>query len=123
MATVGGGAIFVREVDGGYSTKEVFIPPSLGEVIQGSLQDRRVSEMEFAERTGLSSAEIALLLSGKGRLTNDLYAQIEPVFPCMRSYMFNVQTVHDYFERYGYLRPQGMIARIALALYSRLTRW
>jgi plasmid maintenance system antidote protein VapI len=99
-----------------------FIPPHVGEVIKGALQDRGISEKEFAKRTGLSDDEVHLLLHENGRLSNKVADSLDPVFPRLKPYFLDVQEVRDYYERYGVVRPQGRFARRAVAFLSDLIR-
>lgn len=75
-----------------YSNSTIAIPP--GATIREQLEDRGMTQKEFASRMGMSEKHISHLTNGKAELTQDVSLRLESVFGIPAHFWNNLEIIY-----------------------------
>lgn len=75
-----------------HSNKTIAIPP--GATIREQLENREISQKEFAQRMGLSEKHISHLINGKVELTQDVALRLESVLGVPARFWINLESLY-----------------------------
>ena len=70
----------------------IAVPP--GATIKEQLEDRGISQKEFASRMGMSEKHISQLINGQVRLTSDVALRLEMVLGIQASFWNNLEAIY-----------------------------
>lgn len=81
----------------------IAVPP--GETIKEQLEDREMSQKEFAQRMGLSEKHVSRLLNGKVGLTHDTALKLESVLGIKAEFWNNLE--NRYREKLALVKSEN----------------
>lgn len=87
------------------SKTTIAIPPSA--TIKEQLEDRKMTQKEFAHRTGLSEKRVSKLINGEIRLTNDVALRLEFVLGISARFWNNLESL--YREKLAQVKAENQI--------------
>ncbi len=100
------------EAEGGARLEDTdFEPMSVGQVIEKSLERKDLTVEDAARRAEINSAELDDVIKGRRPLEKTTSRKLERVFPHTMRLFLNIQRSHQFFQKYGRLRPTSPIER------------
>ena len=87
------------------SKTTIAIPP--GETIKEQLEDRKMTQKEFAHRMNLSEKHVSKLINGEVQLTNDVALRLEFVLGIPARFWNNLESL--YREKLAQVKAENQI--------------
>lgn len=108
----GGRAIAIDEFD--------IKPMTPGQFLQGILDRRKITTEAFRRASGLDAEEVAGLLGDRVGLERPVTKKIDNALPGVSKLLVRMRESHDFYERYGHIRPSSPIKRALVVARHKL---